>query len=62
LAEPENQFELLSSVVVLETSGTRTDGKLSRGVNSSNPNAIIGRNLKKENCGHSTITGCGTAN
>jgi hypothetical protein len=56
------QFEAISSVVVLGTSGTRTGGKLSRGVKNSNLNAIIGRNLKKENCDHATITGCGTAN
>jgi hypothetical protein len=49
LAEPEDQFEPISSVVVLEMSETRTGSKLSRGVNDSNPNAIIiGRNLKKE--------------
>jgi hypothetical protein len=55
------RFEAISSVVVLETSGTRTGGKLSRGVKNSNPNAIMGHNLKKANCDHSTITGCGTA-
>jgi hypothetical protein len=62
LAEPEDQFESISSAAVLETSGTRTGGKLSRGVKNSNPNVIIGRNLKKENCNHSTITGCTTVN
>jgi hypothetical protein len=56
------QFEAISSVVFLETSGTRTGRKLSRGFRNGNPNVIISLDLKKENYDHSTITGCGTAN
>jgi hypothetical protein len=56
------RFEAISSVVVLETSGTITGGKLSREVRNGNPNAIISRDLNKENCDHSATTGCSTAN
>jgi hypothetical protein len=44
-----SQFEAISPIVVLETSGTRTDWKRPRGLRNGHPNAIIGRHLKKEN-------------
>jgi hypothetical protein len=51
-----SRFEAISSVVVLETSGTRTGWKSSREVWNGNPNANISRDLKKENSDHIMLT------
>jgi hypothetical protein len=47
---------------MLETSWTTTGRSSSRGVRNGNPNAIIGRDLKKENYDHNAFTGRAMAN
>jgi hypothetical protein len=56
------RFETISSVVGLETSGTRTGHKNSQRVRNDDPNANIDRDLKKQNYDRTTLTGRAASN